>query len=172
VRRTISLSGLAVLFVAGVILAGTAAAQDTTTTLTTTEQTTSVETTTEPATTVVTTATVQQTTTRRVIVTPTTTASSSSEGGTPAWVWILLGILGGLLILAVAMLVAGRGRGSKVPPEERRRRLDGAVGTWAVQGWAIESQSGDSAVLRRGGELMLVSVDEAGHVGTRPLQGQ
>jgi hypothetical protein len=41
-----------------------------------------------------------------------------------------------------------------------------------MQGWALESQSADSAVLRRGGELMVVSVDEAGHVSTRPLPSQ
>jgi hypothetical protein len=39
-----------------------------------------------------------------------------------------------------------------------------------MQGWALDSQSADSAVLRRGTELMLVSVDDAGHVSTRPLQ--
>jgi hypothetical protein len=53
--------------------------------------------------------------------------------------------------------------------EERQRRLDGAVGTWAAQGWAIESQTADSAVLRRGTELMQVTVDPTGHVTTRPL---
>ena len=48
-----------------------------------------------------------------------------------------------------------------MPPEERRRRLDAAVGSWATQGWAVESQTGDSAVLRRGGDLMVVSIDPA-----------
>jgi hypothetical protein len=69
------------------------------------------------------------------------------------------------------VLLARRGGGSeKVPATERRRRLDGAVASWAMQGWALDSQSADSAVLRRGTELMLVSVDDAGHVSTRPLQ--
>ena len=46
-----------------------------------------------------------------------------------------------------------------------------AVASWAAQGWAIETQTDDSAVLRRGAEAMLVSVDQAGHVSTRPLPG-
>jgi hypothetical protein len=33
----------------------------------------------------------------------------------------------------------------------------------------VESQTADSAVLRRGGDLMLVSVDQGGHVSTKPL---
>jgi hypothetical protein len=71
----------------------------------------------------------------------------------------------------LVVLLVGRGRGASVPAQERQRRLDRAVGTWAAQGWALESQSVDSAVLRRGSELLLVSVDEAGNVATRPLQG-
>jgi hypothetical protein len=82
---------------------------------------------------------------------------------------VLLGILAGALILVVVLL-ARRGGSAKVPSDERRRRLDGAVASWAMQGWALDSQSADSAVLRRGTELMLVSVDDAGHVSTRPLQ--
>jgi hypothetical protein len=53
--------------------------------------------------------------------------------------------------------------------QDRRRQLDATVGTWAAQGWALETQTDDSAVLRRGSEAMLVSVDQAGHVSTRPL---
>jgi hypothetical protein len=33
----------------------------------------------------------------------------------------------------------------------------------------VESQSGDSAILRRGGERMNVSIDSAGQVFTQPL---
>jgi hypothetical protein len=53
--------------------------------------------------------------------------------------------------------------------EERRRHVDAAVASWAAQGWAIESQTAESAVLRRGREAMLVNVDQSGHVTTRPL---
>ncbi len=100
----------------------------------------------------------------------TTTSTSSSSDGTPTWVWVLLGILAVALVVLAALL-ARRGGGA-VPTEERRRRLDGAVATWAAQGWALESQTADSAVLRRGGDLLLVTVDDAGHVSTRPLSSQ
>jgi len=70
----------------------------------------------------------------------------------------------------VIVLLARRGdRGLSV--EEQRQKLDAAVGSWVAQGWAIESETTDSTVLRRGNETMLVSVDQAGHVSTRPLPG-
>ena len=166
----VKLSGLVPLFAAGALLAvavpaGGRAAEQTTTEITT-------QTTTAPGSTVITTATVEQTTTRKVFVqtSGTTTATTSSNNGTPAWVWVLLGILA--LALVVLIVFLARRGGGTVPVEERRQRLDGAVATWAAQGWALESQSADSAVLRRGNELMLISVDQAGHVSTRPLPNQ
>jgi hypothetical protein len=178
-RRAAKVLGLAAVFAAGVLFAGAVVtggwAQDSTTTFTTTETTTepTTVTATEPATTEVTTATVQQTTTRRITVpnAATTTTASSSDNGTPAWVWVLLAVLAVAVVALVAALLArrGGGHGATVPVENRRRRLDGAVGTWAAQGWAVESQTGDSAVLRRGRDLMLVSVDDVGNVATRPL---
>jgi hypothetical protein len=82
-------------------------------------------------------------------------------------VWVLLAILAVVLVVLVVLL-ARRGGGS-VPAEERRRRLDGAVASWTMQGWALESQSADSAVLQRADERMILSVDPAGQVSTRPL---
>ncbi len=161
------LAAFAALFAAGILLGaglGVGGAQ-----LVTTETTTTTipETTTAPGTTVVT--TVQQTTTRRVPV-PTTTSSSSSENDTETWVWVVLGILAVAVIgLVIALLTRRGGGGGAMPPEERRRRLDAAVGSWATQGWAVESQTGDSAVLRRGGDLMVVSIDPAGQVSSRPI---
>jgi hypothetical protein len=128
---------------------------------------TTIETTTAPGTTEITTATIEQTTTVPAETTTPTTTSSSSSGGTPTWVWVLLGVLAvGLIVLAI--LLARRGGGA-ISPEERRRVLDGAVASWTGQGWAIDNQTADGAILRRGGELMQVSVDPAGHVSTRPL---
>jgi uncharacterized glyoxalase superfamily protein PhnB len=66
---------------------------------------------------------------------------------------VLLGILAAALIALVA-LFARRGSGT-VSAEERLRRLDTAVGSWTAQGWAVESQAPDSAVLVRGGERLL-----------------
>ncbi len=116
----------------------------------------------------ITTATVEQTTTRQIILpSPTTTSTSSSSSETPAWVWVLLGILA-VGLVAVIVLLAVRGRGdSAVSPAERRQRLDGTVASWMTQGWALESQSADSAILRRADERMIVSVDAAGHVSTQ-----
>jgi hypothetical protein len=160
VRRPLQVAGLAACLIAG-ILAATALGGGTTTTETTTE------TVSEP-TTVLTTATVEQTTTRQIIV-PRTTSTSSTESSseTPTWVWVLLAILAVALVVTIVLL-ATRG-GSSVAPEERRRRLEGAVASWTTQGWAVESQSGDSAILRRAGERMNVSVDSAGQVFTQPL---
>jgi cytochrome bd-type quinol oxidase subunit 2 len=170
VRTPLKLAGIAACLAAGLLLAtvvaGGVRAQDTTTTTTIEETTT--ETTSEP-TTVLTTATVEHTTTRQIILpaATTTSSSSSSAGDTPAWVWVLLGVLAVALVILIVLLA--RRPGSGVAPAERRRRLDGAVASWTTQGWALESQSGDSAVLQRGGERMIVSVDPAGQVGTRPL---
>ena len=142
-------------------VAGNVRAADTTTTETTTE------TLTEP-TTVVTTATVEHTTTRKIILPATTTAStSSSDGDTSAWVWVLLVALAVALISAIALLVSRHGSSAGVSPAEQRQRLDGAVASWAAQGWALESQSADTALLQRSGERMVVSVDPAGQVSTQ-----
>jgi hypothetical protein len=82
-------------------------------------------------------------------------------------VWIILALLAaGVIGLLIALF--GR-RDPTMPLAERRRRLDSAIGTWVAQGWAVESQAGDSAVLRRGSELMLVAVDDAGAISSRPL---
>jgi len=166
--QTAKLSGLGVLFVAGLLLAGAITAGGRAAQPTTTE--TTVETTTAPGTTESTTVTVQQTTTRRVIVpTTTTTSPENSASTTPTWVWVLLGAVA---LAAIGLLVAfltRRGGQRGVSGEERRRRLDGAVASWIAQGWALDNQTADSAVLRRGNEVLLVAVDEAGHVSARPL---
>jgi hypothetical protein len=167
VPQAAKLSGLGALFVAGLLLASTVAvggraAQDTTTE-------TTVETTTAPGTTESTTVTVQQTTTRRVIVPTTTTSQESSASTTPTWVWVLLGAVALAAVGLLVALLTRRGRQGGVPGEERRRRLDGAVASWIAQGWALDNQTADSAVLRRGNEMLLVAVDEAGHVSSRPL---
>ena len=155
--------GVVALFAAGLALAGGLAATgvaDVTTTETLPVTKTVEETTTAPATTVAT--TVEQTTT--VATTSPTTTSSSSSSSTPTWVWIVLGVLAAGVIGLLVALFAGRGGVSK---EERQRRLDAAVASWATQGWALESQTPGSAILRRGPDLMVVSVDDHGQVSTR-----
>src|SRR5580765_6044740 len=162
------LVGLVALFGAGLLLAGGLAATgvaDVTTTATLPVTTTVEETTTAPATTVAT--TVEQTTT--VSTTSPTTTSSSSSSSTPTWVWIVLGILAaGIIGLLVALFTGGRGG---VSGEERQRRLDAAIANWGAQGWALDSQTPGSAILRRGPDLMVVSIDDRGQISTRPLTG-
>jgi hypothetical protein len=161
VPRALKLSGLAALFVAGFLAAAVIVTGGQAQLATTTE--TTVETTTAPGTT----ETVEHTTTRRVIVPTSTTGSASNDNGTPTWVWVLLGVLAvGVVVLLVVLLTR---RGGRVSAEERQRRLTGAVGSWVAQGWAVENQTADSAVLRRGDDLMLVSVDPGGQISTRPL---
>jgi hypothetical protein len=85
-------------------------------------------------------------------------------------VWVVLGVLAVAVIgLIIALATRGGGGPSAIPPAELRRRLDGAVASWAAQGWALENQTADSAVLRRGEDAMIVSIDAAGQIGTRPL---
>ena len=154
---------LAACFAAGIVAAGLLAvggrAADTTTADTTTAITTTApaDTTQEATTvTVATTTTVESATTQETV--PTTTAAESSDDGTPVWVWVLLAILA-IALTAAIVLLARRGNHSPLSPEERGKRLDHAVGTWAAQGWAVETQTLDSAVLQRAGERMIVAVD-------------
>jgi hypothetical protein len=158
---------LAVVFAAGILLAGalTAKGQGVETT---TETTTSTihETTTAPGTTVVTTETTAPTPT----TSPTTTTTPSSSSSTPTWVWVVLAVLVAAVVGLLVAVLTRRGGGSPaIQPGERRRRLDNAVATWAAQGWALESQTMDSAVLRRADERMVVGVDDAGQITTRPF---
>jgi hypothetical protein len=161
------LVGIAALFAAGLLLAGGLAATgvaDVTTTETVPVTTTLAETTTAPASTVV--STVEQTTTRRVVVPTTgTTSSTSSASTTPTWVWVVLGILAAGVIGLIVALLTRRG----ISAVERQRRLDAAVASWAAQGWVLDSQTAGSAILRRGPDLMVVSIDDKGLTNARPL---
>ena len=159
--------GIVALFAAGLALAGGLAASgvaDVTTTETLPVTTTLAETTTEPTTVV---STVEQTTTRRVIVGSTgTTSSSSSTSNTPTWVWVVLGLLAAAVIgLIVALLTRHGG----LSDDERQRRLDAAIASWAAQGWVLDSQTAGSAIMRRGPDLMVVSIDDKGLTNARPL---
>jgi hypothetical protein len=176
---------LAALFGAGVLVAGVVAtvgsAQTTPATTTETihqtttqtvqqtstahETTTVQQTTTAPATTVVTTATVPRTHT-----TPTTTSTASASGGTPTWVWVLLAALAAAVIGLIVYLLTHRG--AAFPDSERRRLLDGAIQSWTTQGWALLSETNDSAMLQRGNERMTISVDAAGQINTRAMTTQ
>ena len=167
------LLGLAALFGVGLLLAGvvpsvggakTAVTPTEVTETTSNEQvvtTTVQETTTAPTITVVTTATLPLTTA------PTTTSTESTSSGTPTWVWILVAALGAAVIGLLVYALTRRGGSGAIPETERRLRLQGAVDSWTTQGWALLSESADTAVLQRGNEHMTVTVDPAGHINTR-----
>jgi hypothetical protein len=167
------LLGLGALFAAGLLLAGGLTAvgvADVTTTETLPVTTTLEQTTTEPGTTAVT--TVQETTTRRVVVpakTTGTTTSSESSSSTPTWAWIVLAILA---VAVIGLLIALFARRGGISDDERQRRLESAVASWTAQGWALENQTPGSAILRRGPEVMVVSIDDKGQVSTRPVGNQ
>lgn len=169
------LLALAALFGAGLCLAGAVASvgsADTTTTETvsttsTLVETTTVEqTTTEPATTVVTTSTVAPTTSAQ-----TTTSAASSSTKTPTWVWIVIALLAAAAIGLLVALLAHRGGGA-MSEADRQHRLQGAIESWTAQGWALLSETADTAVLHRGNEQMALSVDAEGRINTRPLSRQ
>ena len=47
--------------------------------------------------------------------------------------------------------------------------MQGAIDSWTAQGWALLSESADTAVLQRGNERMTVTVDATGHINTRAM---
>jgi len=81
-------------------------------------------------------------------------------------VWVVLAILAAAVI---GLLVAFLARRSGISAEERQRRLDAAVATWAAQGWAIVNQTPGSATMSRGSDVMVVSVDAKGQVDARSV---
>ena len=174
-RRSMKkLLALAALFGAGLCLAGvvvSVGSADTTTetvptTSTLVETTTVEQTTTEPATTVVTTSTVTPTTSAQ-----TTALSESSGTNTPSWVWVVIAVLGAASIGLLVALLARRGGGA-MSEADRQHRLQGAIESWTAQGWALLSETADTAVLHSGNEQMTMSVDADGRINTRPLTRQ
>ena len=105
------------------------------------------------------------------IISPTVTTAgeSTSSSETPAWVWALVAVLGlGVLALVIVLLVRRRGP-EEIPLEQRRQLVAAAISSWVAQGWAIESQTDDSAILQREGQHVVLSVDSRGRVTSGPL---
>lgn len=104
--------------------------------------------------------TVEQTLTVEAPVAATETASD-----TDTWVWVLIGIAVAVFIVFIVMFARrGHGGSAAVPASDRQQRMRAAVSSWTAQGWAIERQTTDSAVLTRDGERLLLSLDAAGDV--------
>ncbi len=133
-------------------------------TVTTTEQQTVEVTTTETTTT--------QTTSHvpgAIVITPgTTTTESTSTTETQTWALVLIGAA--VIGLVVLLIWLARRHGHKeIPAERRRQLLADAVAAWVAQGWAPESQTDTTAVLRRGAEHVVIAVDGRGNVSSQAV---
>ena len=178
--RLVLWASLAALFCAGLVAAfasGTAAGEIgalTTTAAaatTTDEQSTTVEQTSVQETTLQET-TVQQTVTNTHVVTkqPRTvvvsTATEDTSSGTETWALVLIGVAIVVLVALIAWLAS---RHKDISPDARRRALADAVSAWVAQGWAPVSQTGSTAVLRRGDEHTVLSVDGSGNISSQAV---
>ena len=158
------------LFCAGLVAAfatGNAAGELgslTVTTATTTPETTDQQT--APQTTVI--ETVQQTVTNTHVITkvPSTATAEDASSGTQTWALVVIGIAIVGLIALIGWLAS---RHKDLPPEARRRVLADAVAAWVAQGWAPVSQTDSTAVLRRGEEHTVLSVDGRGNISSQPV---
>jgi hypothetical protein len=117
-------------------------------------------------------ATVQETVTAPAVTVPaavpTTTTAAADSDETPPWVWVVIAIAG-IALIALIVLLVSRGGSSELPLAERRRLVSATVASWVGQGWAVESQTDDSAVLHRQGQRVVVSVDGNGRVTSGPV---
>ena len=86
------------------------------------------------------------------------------------WLAILVIVLGAGVIAGVVMLVRRpKAAKSAVTPEGRHARLFDAVQSWIAQGWSVEREENEEAVLAKGAQRMLVAVDAEGRVSTNAL---
>lgn len=170
-------AALAALFCAGLIAAfgggsGRAAGTSTDPTVnltTTTAEETSVPATTVQQTTVQLTVTQTQTTITSgpgtVVVNPPASATDTSSG-TKTWALVAIGAAIVALIALIGWLAS---RHKDLPPDARRRVLAQAVAAWVAQGWAPVNQTDSTAVLRRGDEHVVVTVDGRGNISSQPV---
>ncbi len=103
-----------------------------------------------------------------VITPPTTTTDSTSSTETQTWALILIGaaVIG---LVALLIWLATRHGHKEIPSERRRQLLADAVAGWIGQGWAPESQTDTTAVLRRGAEHIVIAVDGQGNVTSQAV---
>jgi hypothetical protein len=130
--------------------------------------TTTAETpTTEQQTTVEVTVTNTQTTTGpgTIVINPPTTTTETSSG-TDTWALVAIGIAIVILIGLIGWLAS---RHKDLPTDARRRALGQAVAAWVAQGYAPVSQTDTTAVLRRGDEQVVLTVDGRGNISSQPV---
>jgi hypothetical protein len=143
----------------------------TTPTATTTTITTPIVTSSSTSVTLTTTTPPATTLTGAAIGSTADTAGAGSDGGVSGWVYALIGAAVVALIAGIAWLIR---RGRKPPPAaavpvqtpkplaERQAILLGEVERRLQSGWTVVSQTADTAMLERAGEITRVTVDEYG----------
>lgn len=169
-------AAFAALFCAGLIAAfggGSGNAAGTSTDATVSLPTTTAEEPTVPLT------TVQQTTVQLTVtqtqttitngpgtVEVTTASATNTSSGTKTWALVAIGVAIVALIALIGWLAS---RHKDLPAEARRRVLAQAVAAWVAQGWAPVNQTDSTAVLRRGDEHVVLSVDGRGNISSQPV---
>jgi hypothetical protein len=86
---------------------------------------------------------------------------------TVAFPWLVLAISIGIGALVVIVRLLSDRDDNDVPNEVRQQQLFTAVTTWTTQGWTVESDNNESALLSNGADRMLVAVDDRGRVTAR-----
>jgi hypothetical protein len=81
--------------------------------------------------------------------------------------WFVLAISVGIGVLVVVVRLLRDHDDNDVPTEVRQQQLFTAVTTWTTQGWTVENESNESALLSNGADKMLVAVDDRGRVTAR-----
>jgi hypothetical protein len=91
--------------------------------------------------------------------------------GTPALLWIVLALAAGA---AVALVVRSlrRDQSGELATEERQQRIFTAVTMRTTQGWVVDSETDDAAVMSRDGEHVRVAVDEHGRISFNAVSGR
>ena len=106
-------------------------------------------------------------------VTETATPDDTTTVELPTWGWAL--VAAGATAVLIATFALGRAskrnrqRTGERLPAERSQTLLAALSGWLAEGWVIESQSSTEAVVRKGTERRLLSVDAGGAFGRSEL---
>ncbi len=99
-----------------------------------------------------------------VVNPPASTTDTSNE--TKTWALVVIGIAIVILIGLIGWLAS---RHKDPPTEARRRALGQAVAAWVAQGYAPVNQTDTTAVLRRGDEHIVLTVDGHGNISSQPV---
>ena len=88
---------------------------------------------------------------------------------TASWVWAVVALAAGAVVAMVRSMAHRRTTGVELPVEERSQRIFTAVTMRTTQGWLVESETDDAAVMSRDGDRVRVAVDARGRITADPL---